>query len=190
MVMWGGFSTVHHGCRIKGLGQVHERYIQTYVLFSEFLLYLPQHEDHMYGPSVGPKPTLAFWRFFLCYRRDGSIQLYASLDVACNGERSDASVVWTVWFFSRVFVRRQWLHLWGPAVDSLLLTVGKQILELVEHCLSPVLIDFCWNATNARWFFAHLQPHCGFLDLFTSGRSSTVLSVTSWTEEMMSGKWS
>ena len=27
---------------------------------------------------------------------------------------------------------------------------GEQILELIEHCFSPVLIHFCWNAINAR----------------------------------------
>ena len=32
---------------IKGLGQVYESCIQTHVLFSAFLLYLPQHEDHV-----------------------------------------------------------------------------------------------------------------------------------------------
>ena len=54
---------------IKGLGQVYESCIKTHVLFSAFLLYLPQHAD-VYGPSVGPEPTQAFWRVFLCYRRD------------------------------------------------------------------------------------------------------------------------
>ena len=28
------------------------------------LLYLPQHEDHVYTPSVGPWPALAFWCVF------------------------------------------------------------------------------------------------------------------------------
>ena len=78
---------------IKGLGQVYESCIQTYVLFSAFLLYLPQHEGHVYGPSVGPEPTLAFWRVFLGYRRDEPIQQDASQDFACNGEQSDASIV-------------------------------------------------------------------------------------------------
>ena len=32
---------------IKGLGQVYESYIETHVLFSAVLLYLPQHEDHV-----------------------------------------------------------------------------------------------------------------------------------------------
>ena len=45
---------------IKGIGQVYESCIETHVLFSAFLLYLPQHEDHVYGPSVGSEPTLAF----------------------------------------------------------------------------------------------------------------------------------
>ena len=59
---------------IKGLGQVYESCIQTHVLFSAFLLYLPQHEDYAYGPPVRPEPTLAFWRVFLCYHRDKPIQ--------------------------------------------------------------------------------------------------------------------
>ena len=54
---------------IKGLGQVYESCIQTYVLFSVFLLYPPQHEDHVGHSSVGPEPTLAFWHVFLCYVR-------------------------------------------------------------------------------------------------------------------------
>ena len=29
-------------------------------------------------------------------------------------------------------------------------TVGEQILELIEHCFSPVLVDFCWDVINAR----------------------------------------
>ena len=37
---------------IKGLGQVYESCIYTHVLFSVFHLYLPQIEDHVYGPSV------------------------------------------------------------------------------------------------------------------------------------------
>ena len=59
---------------IKGLGQVYESCIETHVLFSAFLLYLPQHEDYAYGPSVRPELTLAFWRVFLCYHRDKPIQ--------------------------------------------------------------------------------------------------------------------
>ena len=47
---------------IKGLGQVYENCTQTYVLFSAFLLYLPQHKDHVFGPSVGSESTL-----FLAY---------------------------------------------------------------------------------------------------------------------------
>ena len=54
---------------IKGLRQVYEICIETHVLFSAFLLYLPQHEDHVYGPSVGPEPTFTLWRVFPCYRR-------------------------------------------------------------------------------------------------------------------------
>uniref|UniRef100_UPI003AF9951D hypothetical protein n=1 Tax=Thiolapillus sp. TaxID=2017437 RepID=UPI003AF9951D len=64
-----------------------------HVLFSAFFLYLSEHKDHVYGPSVGPEPTLAFWRVFLCYRRNEPIQQDASQDFACNGEQSDASVV-------------------------------------------------------------------------------------------------
>ena len=45
---------------IKGLGQVYESCIWTHVLLSAFLPYLLQHEDHDYGPSVGPEPTLTF----------------------------------------------------------------------------------------------------------------------------------
>ena len=59
---------------MKGLGQVYERYIYAHVLFSAFLRYLPQHEDYVYGPSVGPKPTLAFWRAFLYYHRNEPVQ--------------------------------------------------------------------------------------------------------------------
>ena len=56
-------------------------------------MYLPQHENHVYSPSVGPEPTLAFWRIYLCYRRDEPIQQDVSQDFACNGEQIDASVV-------------------------------------------------------------------------------------------------
>ena len=35
----------------------------------------------------------------------------------------------------------------------------------MEHCFSPLLIDFCWDAR----LLAHFQLHYGFLDLFTSG---------------------
>ena len=59
---------------IKGLGQVYKSCIKTYVLFSAFFLNLPQHEDHVYGLSVGPEPTLAFWHVFLCYLCDEPIQ--------------------------------------------------------------------------------------------------------------------
>ena len=78
---------------IKGLGQIYESSIWTYVLLSAFLLYLPQHKYHVHGSSVGPEPALAFWRVFLCYRRDEPIQQDASQDFACNGEKSDASIV-------------------------------------------------------------------------------------------------
>ena len=78
---------------IKCLGRVYESCIQTHVLFSAFLLYLPQHEDHVYGPSIGPEPTSAFWRVFMCFRQDEPIQQDASQDFACSGEQSDASVV-------------------------------------------------------------------------------------------------
>ena len=78
---------------IKGLRQVYEICIETHVLFSAFLLYLPQHEDHVYGPSVGHEPALAFWRVFLCFRRDESVQQDTSEDFSCNEEQSDASVV-------------------------------------------------------------------------------------------------
>ena len=75
---------------INGLGQVHESH---HDLFSAFLLYLPQHEDHVYGPFVGPEPTLAFWLVSLCYRRDEPIHQVASQDFASNGGQIDASVV-------------------------------------------------------------------------------------------------
>ena len=78
---------------IKGLGQVYESCIQTHVLFPAFPLYLRQHEDHVYGPSVGPESTLAFWRVFLCCRWGQSIQQDASQGFSCNEEQSDASVV-------------------------------------------------------------------------------------------------
>ena len=45
---------------IKGLGQVCESCIKTHVLFSAFLLYLPQHKDHVHSLYVGPEPTLTF----------------------------------------------------------------------------------------------------------------------------------
>ena len=59
--------------------QVYEICIWTNVLFSVFLLYLPQQGDHVCSPSVGPESTLAFWRVFLCYCRDEPIQQDASL---------------------------------------------------------------------------------------------------------------
>ena len=62
-------------------------------MFSAFLLYLPQQEDHVYGPSVGPEPTLVVCHVFLFYRRDKPIQQDASQDFACNGKQSDASIV-------------------------------------------------------------------------------------------------
>ena len=52
--------------------------------------------------------------------------------------------------------------------DNDCITADEQILELIDHCFSPVLIYFLWDAINARWL-AHLQLHCGFRDLFTSG---------------------
>ena len=78
---------------IKVPGKVYESCKWTYVLFSAFFLYLPQHEDHVYGPSAGPEPALAFWRVFLFYRRDEPIQQDTSQDFACNGEQNDASIV-------------------------------------------------------------------------------------------------
>ena len=73
---------------IKGLSQVYKSCVKIHILFSAFLLSLPQHEDHVYDPSVGPEPTQAFLRVFLCYHR-----VDASQDFACNGEQSDASIV-------------------------------------------------------------------------------------------------
>ena len=64
---------------IKGLGQVYA-----------FFLYLPQH---VYGPSIGPEPTLTFGRVFLCFRRNESLQHDASQDFACIGEQGNALVV-------------------------------------------------------------------------------------------------
>ena len=80
---------------IKGLVQVYEICISTYVMYSAFLLYLPQHEDHVYSPSAGPEPTLAFWRvlFIFYYRLDELIQQGTGQDFACNGDQSDASIV-------------------------------------------------------------------------------------------------
>ena len=78
---------------IKGLGEVYESCTLAYVLFSAFLLYLPQHEDHVCGSSVRPEPTVAFWCVFLYYRRDEPIQQDASQDFACNGDQGDASIV-------------------------------------------------------------------------------------------------
>ena len=69
---------------IKGLGQIYESCLQTHVLFSAFFLCLPQYKDHVYGLSVGPEPTLAFWRVILCYRRDEPVQQDATQDFACN----------------------------------------------------------------------------------------------------------
>ena len=81
-----GFSTVHQGRQYQrpwsGLWKLHI----DYVLFSAFLLYLPQHKDHVYGPSVGPEYTLAFWCVFLCYCQDEPIQQDMSQDSACNRE--------------------------------------------------------------------------------------------------------
>ena len=57
------------------------------------ILNLPQHEHHVYGPSVGPEPTLAFCCVSLCYRRDELIQQDASRGFACNGKQSDALIV-------------------------------------------------------------------------------------------------
>ena len=91
---------------IKGFGQVYKNCIWTYVLFSAFLLYLPQHKDHVCSPSVGPEPTLAFWHVFLCFCWDEPVQQEASQDFACSGELGDASTVLTVCFFSLVFVQR------------------------------------------------------------------------------------
>ena len=78
---------------IKRLGQEYESCIQTNVLLSAFLLYLPQHVDHVYSPSTGPEPTLAFWYVFLCCCQDEPIQQKTSQDFACNGEQRNASVV-------------------------------------------------------------------------------------------------
>ena len=50
---------------IKGHGQVYENCIKTHVPFSAFLLCLPQHEDHVRGPSVSFEHTLAFWRVLI-----------------------------------------------------------------------------------------------------------------------------
>ena len=78
---------------IKGLGLVYESCIQMHALLSAFLLNPPQHEDHVCRPSVGSEPTLAFWRFFLCNRRNEPVQQHTSQDFACNGEWGNASVV-------------------------------------------------------------------------------------------------
>ena len=72
---------------IKCLGRVYESCIQTRVLFSAFLLYLPQHEDHVCRPSVGPEPALAFWRVFLRYHRHEPNQQDASQDLAAMESR-------------------------------------------------------------------------------------------------------
>ena len=67
MVNFGGTAKAHHNFpqsikadSIKRLGQEYESCIQTNVLLSAFLQYLPQHEDNVYGLSVEPEPTLAF----------------------------------------------------------------------------------------------------------------------------------
>ena len=60
--------------------QVYEICIWTNVLFSVFLLYLPEHDDYACGRSVGPEPTLVFSRFCLSYRRDEPIQHDVSQD--------------------------------------------------------------------------------------------------------------
>ena len=42
-----------------------ESFIQAHVLFCAFFLCLPQHEDHVRGPSVSFEHTLAFWRVLI-----------------------------------------------------------------------------------------------------------------------------
>ena len=44
---------------IKGLSQIYEHCTQTHGLFSAFLMYLPQYEDHVCDPFIGPVLTLA-----------------------------------------------------------------------------------------------------------------------------------
>ena len=56
----------------KGLGQVYESCIQTHIQFSAFLQYLPQHKDHVCGPSA--EPTMAFWHDFLIYHHGEPVQ--------------------------------------------------------------------------------------------------------------------
>ena len=48
--------------------------------------YLPQHEGHVSGPSVGPEPTLSFWCVFLCYRRYEPSKQDVRRECACNGK--------------------------------------------------------------------------------------------------------
>ena len=60
--------------------------LTTHVLFSAFLLYLPQHEDHVCGPSDGPEATLALWCVFLRCHQDEHMQQDMSQDSACSGE--------------------------------------------------------------------------------------------------------
>ena len=46
---------------IKHFGQVHKRYVQSFVLLSAFLLELSEDEHHVCGAPVGSEPTLSFW---------------------------------------------------------------------------------------------------------------------------------
>ena len=46
---------------VKRFGQVHKRYIQSFVLLTAFLLELSEDEHHVCGAPVGSEPTLSFW---------------------------------------------------------------------------------------------------------------------------------
>ena len=46
---------------VKRFGQVHKRYIQSFVLLSEFLLEVSEDEHHVCSAPFGTEPTLGFW---------------------------------------------------------------------------------------------------------------------------------
>ena len=68
---------------IKGLGQSTKA---AYRPMSTLLLELPQHENRVCSPSVGPEPTLALWHAFLSYHQGKPFQKGMSQDFACNGK--------------------------------------------------------------------------------------------------------
>ena len=76
-------SITAHG--IKSLVRAMKAACRPVLCSLHFSMNLPQHEDHVCRPSVGPERTLTFWRVFLCCRWNESVQ-DASQDFVCNGE--------------------------------------------------------------------------------------------------------